>query len=151
MTDPARKTVLITGAGGGFGREMVRQFRTAGGALLLTDVSDEALRAAIDTAGSDLVASVVADLATEEGCEAVVELAASRDITPDILVNNAGIAVAGRLDHVPRESWETLMQLNLLAPMRLCDRFLPVMVERGSSRWVVCRIRTRSSSSTRWK
>jgi short-subunit dehydrogenase len=53
-------------------------------------------------------------------------------VTPDILVNNAGIAVAGRLDHVPRARWETLMQLNLLAPMRLCDRFLPAMVERGS-------------------
>ena len=132
MTDPARKTLLITGAGGGFGREMVRQFRAAGATLMLTDVSDDALRAAIDDDGSDLAASVVADLSTEEGCEAVFEIAASRDVTPDILVNNAGIAEAGRLDHVPKESWETLMQLNLLAPMRLCDRVLPAMVERGS-------------------
>jgi short-subunit dehydrogenase len=132
VTDPARKTVLITGAGGGFGREMVRQFRAAGATLMLTDVSDDELRPAIDAAGSDFAASVVADLSTEEGCEAVFELAASRGVTPDILVNNAGIAVAGRLDHVPRERWEKLMQLNLLAPMRLCDRFLPAMVARGS-------------------
>lgn len=132
MTDPAGKTVLITGAGGGFGRQMVRQFRASGASLLLTDVSDEALRGAIGDAGSDLVASVVADLATEAGCDAVAELCASRGVTPDILVNNAGMAVAGRHDHVPRERWETLMQLNLLAPMRLCDRLLPAMIERGS-------------------
>ena len=62
MSKISGRNVLITGAGGGFGREMVRQFRAAGGTLLLTDVSDEALRAAIETAGSDLVASVVADL-----------------------------------------------------------------------------------------
>jgi short-subunit dehydrogenase len=87
---------------------------------------------AIDDAGSDLVASVAADLSTPAGCDAVTELCTSRAVTPDILVNNAGIAVAGRLDHVPREQWETLMQLNLLAPMRLCDRLLPLMLERGS-------------------
>lgn len=132
MSDPAGKCVLITGAGGGFGREMVRQFRAAGATLMLTDISDEALREALDDAGNDLVASAAADLATTEGCNAVFELGASRGVTPDILVNNAGVAVAGRLDHVPRDTWETLMQLNLLAPMRLCDRFLPAMIERGS-------------------
>jgi short-subunit dehydrogenase len=40
--------------------------------------------------------------------------------------------MAGRLDHVPREQWEKLMQLNLLAPMRLCNSLIPNMVERGS-------------------
>jgi NAD(P)-dependent dehydrogenase (short-subunit alcohol dehydrogenase family) len=132
MTDLAGKTVLITGAGGGFGLEMVRQFRAAGATLMLTDVSEAALRDASDAAGSDLAASVVADLSTAEGCDAVAGIGAPSGVAPDILVNNAGMAVAGRLDHVPRERWETLMQLNLLAPMRLCDRFLPAMVERGS-------------------
>ncbi|MGB5627644.1 MAG: SDR family oxidoreductase [Woeseiaceae bacterium] len=132
MTEPANKTVLISGAGGGFGRHMVRQFRAAGAKLILTDVSDDAVRGATDDAGDDLVAAVAVDLATEEGCGAVAEACTSRDVVPDILVNNAGIGVAGRLDHVPRERWETLMQLNLLAPMRLCYLFLPGMIERGS-------------------
>ena len=132
MTDPVNKTVLITGAGGGFGRHMVRQFRAAGAKLILTDLSDDALRNAIDDAGEDLVASVAADLAAAEGCETVAGACTSRNLVPDILVNNAGLGVAGRLDHVPRDHWETLMQLNLLAPMRLCNVFLPGMIERGS-------------------
>ena len=132
MTNPANKSVLITGAGGGFGRHMVRQFREAGARLILTDISDEALHDAIDDAGNDLVAAVTADLATEEGCDAVAVACASRDLVPDILVNNAGIGVAGRLDHVPRDQWETLMRLNMLAPMRLCNEFLPGMVDRAS-------------------
>ena len=132
MTEPANKTVLITGAGGGFGLHMVRQFRAAGTQLILADVSDRALRQAIDDAGDDLVASVVADLATEEGCAAVADACASRNVVPDILVNNAGIADAGRLDHIPRDRWESLMQLNLLGPMRLCNLFLPGMDERGN-------------------
>ncbi|MGB5164727.1 MAG: SDR family oxidoreductase [Woeseiaceae bacterium] len=132
MTNPANKTVLITGAGGGFGRQLVRQFRAAGAKLILSDVTDSALHPAIEDAGSDLLISVVADLASAEGCDAVAEACASRDLWPDILVNNAGIGVAGRLDKVPRDHWESLMQINLLAPMRLCNLFLPGMIERGS-------------------
>lgn len=132
MTEPANKTVLITGAGGGFGHHMVRQFRAAGSKLVLTDINDSALQGVIDDAGDALVVAIAADLATEQGCNAVADSCASHDLVPDILVNNAGIGVAGRLDHVPRERWETLMQLNLLTPMRLCELFVPGMVERGS-------------------
>ena len=132
MTDIAGRTVLITGAGGGFGRQMVRQFRTAGAELILTDLNDDALRGAVDDAGESLMVSVAADLATQDGFRVVAEACASRDVVPDILVNNAGIGVAGRLDHVPSDRWETLMQLNLLAPMRLCNLFLPGMVGRRS-------------------
>ena len=132
MTNAANKTVLITGAGGGFGRHLVRQFRAAGAQLILTDVTARALHEAVDDAGDDLIASVAADLAVEEGCNAVADTCASQGVAPDILVNNAGIGVAGRLDKIPRKHWESLMQLNLLAPMRLCNLFLPGMLERGN-------------------
>jgi short-subunit dehydrogenase len=111
---------------------MVRQFRAAGAKLILTDISDGALRDVTEDAGDDLVVSVAADLATEEGCNAVAAICTSRNQVPDILINNAGLGVAGRLDHIPRDRWETLMQLNLLAPMRLCSLFLPGMIGRGS-------------------
>ncbi len=132
MTDLSNKVVLITGAGGGFGRHMTRQFRDAGSQLVLTDHNDRMLRTPLDEAGDTLLASAAADLATEEGCSVIAGMCAAKGINPDVLVNNAGIGVAGRLDHVPRERWETLMQLNLLAPMRLCNVFLPGMIERDS-------------------
>ncbi len=132
MTNPANKTVLITGAGGGFGRHMVRQFRDAGARLVLTDLTEDALGDAVTDAGDALVTTLATDLATDAGCDAVVELCRSSSLVPDILVNNAGVGFAGRIDHVPRENWEALMQLNLLAPMRLVNHFVPDMVARGS-------------------
>jgi short-subunit dehydrogenase len=132
MTDLSGKIVLITGAGGGFGLHMTQQFRDAGCTLVLTDITDRALRPAIDDAGDALLASVTADLSTEEGCGVIAGTCTARDIEPDVLINNAGVGFGGRLDHVPRDKWETLMQLNLLAPMRLCNLFLPAMVARGS-------------------
>ena len=71
MTDAANKTVLITGAGGGFGRHMVQQFSAAGARLVLTDISDEALQPVVEAAGDRLVAAFAADLSTEGGCAAV--------------------------------------------------------------------------------
>ncbi|MCH9695135.1 MAG: SDR family oxidoreductase [Gammaproteobacteria bacterium] len=132
MTNPANKTVLITGAGGGFGQQLVRQFRATGAKLILTDVTDSALQDVISAAGDHLVASVAADLASEEGCDSVAATCKDHGVIPDILVNNAGVGFSGRLDKVPRDKWESLMQLNLLAPMRLCNAFLPEMIERGS-------------------
>lgn len=132
MTELNGKVVLITGAGGGFGRQMTRQFAAAGCRLVLTDLNDAALGPAIESAGESLLAAVAADLATEEGCGVIDGACSAKGIAPDLLVNNAGIGVAGRIDNVPRERWETLMQLNLLAPMRLTNLFLPSMIERGS-------------------
>ncbi len=132
MTELTDRVVLITGAGGGFGEEMTKQFKAAGSRLVLTDLNQRALRHVIDIAGDRLVAAVAADLATEEGCGVIAGTCTARDVVPDVLVNNAGIGIGGRLDHMPRERWETLMQLNLLAPIRLTNLFLTGMVERGS-------------------
>ena len=51
MTELTGKTVLITGAGGGFGQQMTRQFREAGCKLILTDLNERALRGVVEDAG----------------------------------------------------------------------------------------------------
>jgi len=135
MTDINGSTILITGATGGFGRQMVHQFGAAGGRLLLTDISQDGLddfAEAARTGGAEVVDALAADLSVESGCRSVAEWLAASGIVPDILVNNAGLGLAGRHDHVPADRWEALLQVNLLAPMRLCHHMLPAMVERGS-------------------
>jgi short-subunit dehydrogenase len=132
MTDLKDKVVLITGAGGGFGRHMTAQFRSAGCRLILTDRTVDDLAPAIDKAGDAIVVATVADLSTSAGCDKLVESCDAAGELPDVLVNNAGVGTSGRIDHIPGEMWESMMQLNLLAPMRLCNRLLPAMVERSS-------------------
>lgn len=124
--------MLITGAGGGFGRHMVCQFRAAGAKLVLTDLAPASLEGSVTDSGDALLASFAVDLATDSGIEELIEHCGSMSLVPDIFVNNAGVGFAGRIDHVPRKNWEALMQLNLLAPMRLVNHFLPAMVERNS-------------------
>ncbi len=135
MTDLNNAVVLITGATGGFGRHMTSQFLAAGSRLLLSDIDAAALELHAResrTGTGEILGSVAADLGDEAGCRRLYEGIQSLEQRPDILVNNAGIGVSGRFDHVPADRWEQVVQLNLLAPMRLCYLFLPQMIERGS-------------------
>jgi short-subunit dehydrogenase len=135
MTDLSDAAVLITGATGGFGRQMTRQFLGAGSRLLLTDIdagSLESLSAEFQPHAGQILGSVAADLVDDTGCRKLFDETQALGFSPDILVNNAGILVGGRFHHVPSDRWERIMQVNLLAPMRICYLFLPQMIERGS-------------------
>jgi short-subunit dehydrogenase len=135
MTDLNQAVVLITGAAGGFGRQMTRQFLEAGSRLILTDVDEQrldALQAESGAAPARWLASIVADLSVEGGCQLLFDEVMKTGALPDVIINNAGVGVGGRFDHVPRDRWEQLMQINLLAPMRLCQFFLPHLIERKS-------------------
>lgn len=135
MTDLNNAVVLITGASGGFGRQMTRQFLAAGSRVLLTDIdatSLESLTADLQADSAQIVGTIAADLVDEVGCRELFAGVQACGMQPDILVNNAGIGVGGRFDHVPSDRWERVVRINLLAPMRLCYLFLPQMIERGS-------------------
>lgn len=140
MKDLRGQTVLITGAGGGFGQELTRLLLEAGSLLILADVRAAPLKVTVEALitrldhppAGRLLGLLEADLATPAGAEALYQQCQA--ITPqlDILVNNAGIGISGSFEAVPRERWERLMQINLLAPMRLTSLFLPDMVARRS-------------------
>jgi len=135
MTNLNRAVVLITGATGGFGRHMTHQFMAAGGRVILTDLDAgrlATLKAEFDTSDNQVLACITADLSTADGCQALFDAVEAENLQPDILINNAGIAVSGRIDNIPRDRWEALMQINLLAPMRLCNLFVPQMMKRRS-------------------
>ncbi|MBW4565088.1 MAG: SDR family NAD(P)-dependent oxidoreductase [Mojavia pulchra JT2-VF2] len=135
MTQLYKAVVLITGASGGFGQELTRQLLMAGSRLILTDVDEAVLCkrvAAIQSVIStgEIISCLAVDLATREGCETLYSQVKALNIPIDILINNAGIAVFGRMDEVPMEKWERLMQINLLTPMRLSALFTADMIAR---------------------
>jgi short-subunit dehydrogenase len=135
MTELNNKIILITGATGGMGQEMVQTFLNCGASLILTDLDYEELdifsNSILDPKGK-ILGYFAADISTGKGCQEVFEK--SLKITPyiDVLVNNAGIAVVGSLINIPDERWEEVISVNLLAPVRLTKMFLPGMMERNT-------------------
>ena len=141
MTQLAGAVVLLTGATGGFGRILTREFLQAGSHLILNDRDPEHLEQlmaewAEQTVPGQIVGAIAADLATSTGCQSLYDqvqaLTATTQAPVDILINNAGIALFGRTDEIPAAAWETLLAVNFLAPVRLSSWFAADMVARRS-------------------
>lgn len=146
MTQLADKTILITGAAGGFGQELVRQLLPRGNRLILTDIDQMVLLEAVTEIKRELVRSgtkmakmatvtcLPADLSSRQGCDRlcieVNALCRASNLAVDVLINNAGVALLGRMDEIPHEPWERLMQINLLTPMCLSSWFAKDMIAR---------------------
>ncbi|MFD6446932.1 oxidoreductase [Promicromonospora sp. NPDC060204] len=117
--------VLVTGGSRGLGRATARRF-VAAGATVLT--------AARTAPPDDLRAThVPADLATEQGVAELGRRVIDAVGGVDVLVDNAGAATTPtptlqRSD----ESWQSDLEINLLAAVRLDRALVPGMVERGS-------------------
>ncbi|HKF93850.1 MAG TPA: SDR family oxidoreductase [Gammaproteobacteria bacterium] len=134
------KTVLITGAAGGFGQSMVWQFLREGCKIILSDLDEAKLRAATRETldrhelplGEAILGYIAADLSSSAGCDALYTMC--QHITPsiDILVNNAGVSASGRLPDIPKERWHSVLHVNLIAPMELIAHVLPSMMQRRS-------------------
>lgn len=111
---------VLTGAAGGLGVRIARALGAAGYELLLVDLSERVLDVAADLGDEGLRArAVVADLSADEGLAAVVAAVTSAAEPLTLLVNNAGITRDARLVNLTPEAFDLVVDVNLLAPMRL--------------------------------
>ncbi len=135
MTNLYKAVVLITGASGGFGQQLTRQLLEAGSRLILTDINEAVLRERVAAIQSEVktgevIACLASDLSHAEGCETLYHQVKALATPIDILINNAGVGLYGRMDEIPREKWEYLMEVNLITPMRLSALFVADMIKR---------------------
>jgi NAD(P)-dependent dehydrogenase (short-subunit alcohol dehydrogenase family) len=133
------KTVLVTGAAEGIGRETALAFARAGADLIVCDVNERRLA---DTAeqirglGRDLMERTV-DVSDREAMRAFAdEVHADREAV-DILVNNAGVGHGGGVLDTSLEDWDWVVSINLMGVVHGCHYFVPPMVARGKGGHVV--------------
>ena len=126
------KNILLTGAAGGIGRILAQRLGERGARLVLVDANKEALKeVAAEIPHSK---TIVGDLSTAEGCQAVADSAKRALGQVDILVNLAGLMSFRCFEDEDVETMERLIQVNLLGAMRLTRDVLPGMLERDAGR-----------------
>lgn len=114
------KTVWITGASSGIGREFARRYARLGFRLILTARRTdrlEALAAELTAKHSTFCRILPADLEQESECARLCE--ALTDERIDIFINNAGFGVCGSFLETSGEKELSMAKVNVLAMHQL--------------------------------
>lgn len=142
----ANRTVFVTGASRGFGQAIAQAFRDEGAKVVGTATSPDAF-------GDACHEWVQVNFTDESQLDSCAERVAR--IAPDILINNAGINRIAPFAEISPDDFKTIQQVNVMAPFRLCQAALPVMLSRQwgrivniSSIWGKISIAQRASYST---
>lgn len=125
-------TVLITGANRGLGLEFCRQYAEDGWKVLACCRDPGSADGLRELAARHAAVSIHRlDVARFEEIDALAEALAGEAI--DVLLNNAGVygdSGANRFGSLDYDEWAWVLRINVLAPARMAEAFLP-QVERG--------------------
>ena len=134
----ADKVVVITGGAGGIGVAAGKLFADQGAQVLLVDLDEQALGAAVDQIGSDRVSYCVADVTQAEQVQNYVDIAVKRYGGIDCFLNNAGIegAVAPITDY-PIDMFDKVIDVNVKGVWLGLKYVMPAMAARGGGSIVI--------------
>jgi len=131
-----RGYAVVTGASQGLGEAMALQLAGLGFGIIAV---------ARNRAGLDRVAAacgalnggrtqvIVADLSNEEATHSAADHIAALGLPIEALVNNAGYAVWGRFAEQPLDAHISMLQVNMMAPVILTHRLLPLLRQQPRS------------------
>jgi NAD(P)-dependent dehydrogenase (short-subunit alcohol dehydrogenase family) len=128
-----RKICVITGAGGGMGREAAVVFTGEGARVCVADVALAAAEETVSLCPEGTAFAFAVDVASEDGVRALMAATAERFGGIDVLYNNAGISPdddASVLDTTV-EAWQRVQDVNTKGVFLCCKHGIPHLLERG--------------------
>ncbi len=126
LFDVSGKVAIVTGGSRGIG-EMIAEGLVANGVRTYITARKAAACDATAERLSEFgeCISVPADIATEEGIDALHATLTEREDKLHILVNNAGAAWGAPLGEFPEAGFDKVMNVNVKAPFMLTQKLLP--------------------------
>jgi len=131
MFDLTGKTALITGASGGIGGAIARALHGAGATVGLSGTREEPLNALATELG-ERAHVLPCNLSDPAAVDALPKQAIDAMGGVGILVNNAGITRDQVFMRMSDDDWQSVIDINLTATMRLCRGVMRPMMK---ARW----------------
>jgi NAD(P)-dependent dehydrogenase (short-subunit alcohol dehydrogenase family) len=126
------KACVITGAGGGIGREAAQVFTEEGARVCVADVDLDAAEETVSLCSGEAFALPV-DVADEADVRTMCATAAERFGGLSVLYNNAGISPAddASILETDVEAWERVQAVNTRGVFLCCKHGIPHLLEGG--------------------
>lgn len=142
----AKKTVIITGASSGLGRQMACDLAANGAKCVLFGRTADKLAetsALCDELGGQAI-SVVGDVTRSEDCERLVDEAVERFGGVDIFISNAGLSMWASFDEVKDLGiFRRLMEVNYLGAVHGVHFALPYLKKSHGQFVAICSIQSK--------
>ncbi len=137
MVQPSDRVAFVTGAARGIGEAISAALAADGYAVAVGDLDETGAKSVATRLGEQTAARTLG-VCLDVGDSASVREAVQRierELGPiDVLVNNAGIDVIQPFVDSTEDTWERLVQINLLGTVRCTRAVLDGMRERGRGR-----------------
>lgn len=130
----AHQTALITGGGGGFGREISLLLASEGAHVAVVDLNEAAARATVDEvrAAGGSAQPYIVDLTDAAAVAALVDDVVAAQGRLDIAVNNAGMGGAMvPMAEYPIDTWQQVLDVNVSSVFYCMRAELAAMVDSG--------------------
>lgn len=114
------KRILVTGASSGIGRQIALSCAAVGASLIITGRNSERLNSLLNELGDAQHASVVTDLDSDAGIDAL----GTQIDKIDGVVHCAGVSMLAPMRMISRQHIEAQLNTNVVAPMLLTKQLL---------------------------
>jgi NAD(P)-dependent dehydrogenase (short-subunit alcohol dehydrogenase family) len=128
----AGKSVLVTGAGGGIGLEVVELMACEGATIIAADIDENRLDDAIGISrdlGADIF-PLPGDLSDANYCDSLPGMAYDCTRRLDVIINNAGLIRRGNILDTSDEDWQISMAVNVESIFRICRSAIRIMKQQ---------------------
>lgn len=127
------KTLIVTGAGSGIGKEITQTLLGRGAKVVAVDLRQESLIKLLDELGvkSKSVTTYVLDISDRSAVEALLAKIKAEYIHIDGLINNAGIIQPFvKVNDLSYKAIDKVMNVNFFGTLYMTKTFLPILLER---------------------
>lgn len=122
------KTVLITGAANGIGKELVRKYLAYGWQIIATDSDEPGLQ---EYRSSSNYRMFKMDVRSDDDVERVFKSLREKGYQLNLIINNAGIDRYFPLSEAPVGKIKEIFEVNVFGAYRVNQVFLPLLAKPG--------------------
>jgi NAD(P)-dependent dehydrogenase (short-subunit alcohol dehydrogenase family) len=137
------KLALVTGAGRGLGAAIAHGLAAAGAEVILTDITDEALKASFTAmkASGFKARTEILNVTDRSSVNYLAQQIFDEDGGLDILVNNAGVAGRASFDDpAVMAVFDRVVDVNLIGAFNVSQAFVPALIARKGNVVHLCSV-----------